>query len=175
MTEVTQALNEMKDVYAKLLGHSAPEIGPGWYAPFPPGVDPLRFALQELEDLKQLQARITTPVLPVAWVPRADVYALKDALLIRVEIPGVAKEGLKVLVQGDDCVVRGERKVFEGGTDVRPMEIESPYGPFERRFPLPPRSEPDRLTARCQDGILDIKIPSKALDMEAKEMKVEIA
>ena len=175
MTEVAQALNEMKDVYAKLLGHAAPEIGPGWYAPFPPGVDPLRFAMQELEDLKQLRARITTPVVPVAWIPRADVYATKDSLLIRVEIPGVAREGLKVLLHGDECVVRGERKPLEGTAEWTPLGVESPYGPFERRFPLPARAAADRLTARCADGILELRIPTPAVAAEPKEMKVEIA
>jgi HSP20 family protein len=174
MTEATQALNEMKDIYASLLGHPAPEIGPGWYAPFPPGVDPLRFAIQELEDLKQLRARITAPVFPVAWVPRADVFALEDALVIRVEIPGASREGLKVLVERDACIVRGERKPFENAKEVRPLGVECPYGPFERRFPLPARADADRLTARCVDGVLELRIPVLALVGEAKEMTVEI-
>jgi hypothetical protein len=37
MTEVAQALNDVKELYTRFLGQPAPEIGPGWYAPFPPG------------------------------------------------------------------------------------------------------------------------------------------
>lgn len=174
MTEVTQALDDMKTLYTKLLGSPAPEITAGWYAPFPPGVDPLAFAMREVRDLEQLAARMHVLPPAVAWIPRADLLAAKDALVIRVEIPGIAREGLKVLVDEGECIVRGERKPPEISAELRPVGVELSYGPFERRFALPRHADTGRLTAKYADGVLEVKIPIEA-EAAPKELKVEVA
>lgn len=174
MTEVTQALNEIKDLYNKFLGQPAPEIGPGWYTPFPPGIDPVRYAVQEVDELKKLLTLVKAPLVPVAWIPRADVYSARDAVLIRVEIPGVGRDHLKVLVAEGECVVRGERIAPETDRELRPLGLEFPYGTFERRFALPLHADPDKLTAKYADGVLEVRMPVRATPAP-KEMKVEIA
>ena len=166
MTEVASALNEVRSLYAKYLGQPAPEIGPGWYAPFPPGIDPIRYAIQEVGELKRHLA--------VAWVPRADVYGTKDAVVFHVEIPGVGREQVKVLVAEGECIVRGTRATATDQADLRPLGIELPYGAFERRFPLPIHADADKLVARYADGILEVTIPILEV-APPKEMKVERA
>ena len=173
MTEVTQALNDVRDLYTKFLGQPAPEIGPGWYAPFPPGVDPVRFAIQEVDELKRFLTQIRPPQAPVAWIPRADIHAGRDAIELRLEIPGVKRDGLKVLIAEGECVVRGERPAPEPDREMRPLSLEFPYGSFERRFPLPLHADADKLTARYADGILEVRIPIREA-VAPKEMKVEI-
>jgi HSP20 family protein len=174
MTEVTQALNEVRDLYAKFLGQPAPEFGPGWFAPFPPGVDPVRYAIQEVDELKRFLNQVGTRQFPVAWIPRADVYAGRDAVLIRVEIPGVGRDHLKVLVAEGECIVRGDRPAPKEERELRPLGLEFPHGSFERRFALPLHADGDKLTAKYADGILEVRIP--ILETPApKEMKVEIA
>ena len=174
MTEVAQALNEARDLYTKFLGQPAPEIGPGWYAPFPPGIDPVRYAIQEVEELKRYLAHVRTPETPVAWIPRADVYAGRDAIVIRVEIPGVDHDRLKVLAADGECIVRGERMAPKQDRELRPLGLEFPLGSFERRFALPLHADTDKLKALYVDGILEITIP--VLEIAApKEMKVDIA
>jgi len=174
MTEVTQALDDMKALYTTLLGGPAPEITAGWSAPFPPGVDPLAFAVQEVRDLEQLATRMQALPRTVAFIPRADLFAAKDALVIRVEVPGVAKDGLKVLVDEGECIVRGERKPFEISAELRPIGIELAYGSFERRFALPRHADTAKLTAKVADGVLEVRIPIEA-EAAPKEMKVEVA
>lgn len=166
MTEVASALNEVRNLYAKFLGQPAPPIGPGWYAPFPPGIDPVRFAIQEAAELKRHFA--------VAWVPRADIYGTKDAVTFRIEIPGVGREHVKVLVAEGECIVRGTRATAAGEGDLRPLELEIPYGAFERRFPLPLHADADKLVARYADGLLEVTIPILEV-APPKEMKVERA
>jgi HSP20 family protein len=173
MTEVAQALNEVRDLYTKFLGQPVPEIGPGWYAPFPAGVDPVRYAIHEVDELKRFLTQAGMRQVPVAWIPRADVFAGRDAVVIRVEIPGVGRDHLKVLVAEGECIVRGERPAPKEEQELRPLGLEFPYGTFERRFALPLHADPDKLTAKYTDGILEVRIP--ILDIPAlKEMKVEI-
>jgi HSP20 family protein len=174
MTEVAQALNEINDIYTRFLGQPAPEIGPGWYAPFPPGVDPMRYAIQEAAELKKLVAQVRSPMTPVSWIPRADAFTGRHEVLIRLEIPGVRRDHLKVLIAEGECVVRGERKAPESDRDLQPLALEFPYGTFERRFPLPLNAETESLTAKYADGVLEVKIPVREAPAP-KEMKVEIA
>jgi HSP20 family protein len=173
MTEVAQALNEVRDLYAKFLGHPAPEIGPGWYAPFPPGIDPVRYAMQEVDDLKRYLAQVRVAEQPVAWIPRADVYAGRDAIVIRVEIPGVGRDQLKVLVAEGECIVRGERTAPQQDRELRPLGLELLWGTFERHFALPLHADPDKLKAVYADGVLEVTIPVREA-VSPKEMKVEI-
>jgi HSP20 family protein len=70
--------------------------------------------------------------------------------------------------------VRGERPLPEEDRALRPLGLEFPHGTFERRFALPLHANPDKLTAKYADGILEVTIP--ILEAAApKEMKVQIA
>lgn len=158
MHEVDQALKEVQDLYKEVLGTPAPQVDPSSYLAFPPGVDPLRHTVEEIDQLKRLSRQWAMQIAPVAWVPRADLYSAKDGLLIRLEIPGVDRERLKVTVQGGECVVRGERKTPTGQTGLHPMNLELPFGPFERRFRLPEGSRAEGMQARYTDGVLELRL-----------------
>jgi HSP20 family protein len=173
VTEVMQALNEVRDLYTKFLGQPTPELGPGWYAPFPPGVDPVRYAVQEVDELKRFLLQARSPQIPVAWIPRADVFAGRESVVIRLEVPGVSRELLKVLVAEGECIVRGERPAPKDDLKLQPLGLEFPHGAFERRFALPLHAAPDKLKAKYADGILEVTIP--IVEAPPKEMKVEIA
>ena len=111
---------------------------------------------------------------PVAWIPRADLYAAKDVLVIRLEIPGIGKDDLKVCLAEGSCVIRGERKPASAAPELRPLGVELAYGPFERRFVLPRDADTAHLTARYGEGILEVRIPILA-EVAEKDVKVEVA
>ncbi len=171
MQDVTQALNEVKDLFHKVMGRPAPEIGPYAYAPFPPGVDPMVHTFQEVDYLKRISEGLLST--PPTWLPRADCFVTEDAFVVRMEVPGVARDDLKVFFSMGECVVRGERKQFEGPHETRPLAIERPWGPFERRFALPAGSHPEQISARYSDGVLELHVK---LDQARarKEMKIDI-
>jgi HSP20 family protein len=173
MQNVSEALNEVKELYQQFLGRPAPEIVPGTYLSFPPGVDPKNHALEEVEQLKKLSQHIATSPGPIAWVPRADTFATKDGLVMRLEIPGVDRDTLKVVVSGSECVVRGERKAVAGEEWMRPVVLERPWGPFERRFFLPAGTPSERITARYREGVLELKVVSDGTSIPG-EMTVEV-
>lgn len=173
MENVTQALNEVRGLFQKLVGRPAPEIAPYAYAPFPPGTDPVRFAIDEVEHLKKLaEQALLTPVVP-AWMPTADIHALEDALVIRIDVPGILREDLRVSVLGGECVVRGERKHAETAVE-QPLQLERPWGPFERRFLLPAGSRIDRIAARLDHGILELRVPFEAA-RKPEEKAIEVS
>lgn len=171
MENVTQALNEVRGLFQKVVGRPAPEIAPYAYTPFPPGADPVRYAIDEVEHLKKMaEQALLSPVAPT-WMPIADIYATDEEFVIRVEVPGLAREDIKVLVIGGECLVRGERKHAEAAVE-RPLQLERPWGSFERHFALPAGSRIDKITARLDLGILELKVPLEVRKPEEKTIEV---
>lgn len=174
MQEVNQALNEVRELYQKVLGRPAPDLQPGSFVAFPPGVDPLSLAVHEVQQLKHLSEQLAMAPRPVSWIPPADCFASKDTFVIRLEVPGIDRKDLKVFVAGGECLVRGERKQPEWQAEMRPLMIEHSWGPFERHFPLPEGCVLGKVSARCENGVLELRIPVEAREAP-KETKVEIA
>jgi HSP20 family protein len=172
MQPVSQALDDVKELYRKVLGQPAPEIAPGSYALFPPGVDPLQQTIREVEQLKQVAEQMRFAPRATAWVPPADGFVTPDGLVFLLEIPGADRDKLEVFVVGQECVVRGERKRVEMTPEARPLGLERPWGGFERRFPMPPGGHPDRVSARYTDGVLELKIATEKAKRQEKSVEV---
>lgn len=175
MHQADKALHEVKDLYAKLVGTPAPELQPSFFVPFPPGVDPVDHVVEEIEQLKKLSEQASTAPGPVAWVPQVDSFTAKDAWIFRLEIPGVKRENLKVFINGRECLVKGRRFLPEKETELRPISIERPWGPFERRFLLPEGTRPDKVTARYAEGVLELKFGVDGVAGVPQRKEVEVA
>jgi HSP20 family protein len=174
MQDVSTALSEVKDLYHKVVGRPAPRIEPQGYVPFPVGVDPVEFAVEEVRQMVRFASEMAAAPAPVAWIPRADAFVTKDGVLIQIEIPGVAREDVKVFSTGAEIVVRGERKPPAHASELKPLACERPWGPFERRFAVTPGTQLERISARCMNGVLEVNAIGSAIDTPG-EKSVEIA
>ena len=85
----------------------------------------------------------------------------------------MSREDLKVLVASGECIVRGERKLPANTAGVRPLSIERPWGPFERRFVLPVGSKPESVIARYLEGVLELRVPTNRGGI-LQETKVDV-
>jgi HSP20 family protein len=172
MNQVTRALDEVRELYQKVLGTPPPEIQPVSYIPFPPGVDLVDHAIREVSQLRQISEQLKFAPGPTSWAPPADTYTTDEAFVIRLEVPGIAREDLKVFIAGGECIVRGERKP-PSNVDEMPMTVERSWGPCERRFVLPSGCHTDRVSARCEDGVLEVRIDAEQRKTPS-ETKVEV-
>lgn len=106
------------------------------------------------------------------WVPAVDIVEEKDRFVLRADVPGVNPEDIDVSMDAGVLTVSGERRsesVDEEG-DVR--RTERSYGRFFRRFSLPDTADADAITAKSQNGILEVVIPKQAV-VEARRIAVE--
>jgi HSP20 family protein len=74
------------------------------------------------------------------WEAPIDVFETEDALIVLVALPGVDLEHIEVTQTPGALVVRGERPLPPELQNARILRMEIPYGHFERRIDLPPRS-----------------------------------
>ena len=177
MQPIEQALNELRTLHEQLNNAPAPEFGPEAFLPFPPGPDPVAFALDEVAHLKRLLEELSSapqnePQV-AQWSPRASVFAGDSSVTITVELPGVAKEEVAVTASSGELVIRGQRKPVPLTEGLQPLIVEQSFGAFERRFPLPAWASSERITARYTLGVLEIVL-TRGADTAAGEFRVEI-
>jgi len=97
-----------------------------------------------------------------AVTPRLNVHETETAYEVSAELPGVAKDNVKVTVAGDrvtiaaDCQTANERR--EGETVVY---AERTARRFLRSFALPSEVDDTTAQARLENGVLLLTLPKK--------------
>jgi len=71
------------------------------------------------------------------WQPPVDIFEDEHEIVIVVAMPGVPAERVQVISESGALVVRGVRALPFAGSRRRVLQLEIPYGAFERRIPLP--------------------------------------
>ena len=94
----------------------------------------------------------------VAWSPIVDIEETEQNYVIRVELPGLDKNKVKVVVENGVLTLSGERDLerkVEGKTFHR---VERSHGIFSRSFTLPEDVDPESVVANFKDGLLEIHV-----------------
>lgn len=73
-----------------------------------------------------------------AWEPPVDVLEADDEVLIIAALPGVADEAVRVVIEGANLILSGERTAPPQFRVSAIHRMELPFGRFERVVPLPP-------------------------------------
>ena len=94
-----------------------------------------------------------------AWTPPVEIYDTGDAIMVRVELPGVAKEDLHVELHENTLTLRGERKPDASIKEGQYYRQERAYGPFQRTFLLPAQVDSQKVQATSKDGLLELRLP----------------
>lgn len=113
--------------------------------------------------LEQLLHAVDRPTVSLGWVPRADIYETAETILIALEIPGVDRGDIDILIQGSYLKVSGVRAEPQASGCMRWHQMEISYGAFERVVALPQEVDPEHITATYRDGFLRIEIPRAAV------------
>lgn len=106
-----------------------------------------------------------------SWQPAVDMVETDDAFIVAAELPGMKKEDIKINVQDTTLRLSGARKPFS--EEQSKVRSELWYGPFSRSISIPGEINRDKITAKYQDGILQVTLPRKT-ESRAKEIKIEV-
>jgi len=104
------------------------------------------------------------------WAPAVDVAEETDKIVVKVEVPGMNENDLKVSFEDGLLSVSGERQ-FERKDDRNYHRIERTYGSFVRTFSLPRSVDAQKISANYVNGVLEIEIPKLE---EAKPKQIQI-
>ncbi len=101
------------------------------------------------------------PIFPegMEFRPTAELLEGKNDYTLKMDLPGMSKEEVKIEVEGNRIAVSGERKEQREEKDAKTYFSESTYGSFMRSFALPENIDESQVKAHFKDGVLRISIP----------------
>lgn len=108
-----------------------------------------------------------------SWIPMADIVETEDALLVTVELPGVAPGELAATTHGGDLILKGEKPKPAADAPARYHVAERAYGPFRRVIHLGVPVNTHKAEALMADGFLRIRFP-KVPNRRGEEVAIAV-
>lgn len=132
--------------------------------------DPVRDLLHLQERLNQLfeevlarsgAAQEPQSATGSAFKPPIDLCEEGGRYVLRIDLPGVAPEDVRVDVDDAGLSVRGERRPDASVPREAYLRAERPTGRFHVQLALPPSVDRGKVGARHREGVLEITLPKK--------------
>lgn len=105
------------------------------------------------------------------WAPAVDIAEQDDQYVVKIELPGVNKDDVKITLESNILTIRGEKKQEKEIKEDNYHRMERSYGSFQRSFTLPATVKSDKIDASFKDGILTVSLPKAE---EAKPKRIDI-
>lgn len=137
----------------------------------------LRELLKVQEKMNNLFKEVTQkPVMldtNTNWLPLADIYETKDNLIVKIDLPEVDENNIKVNIEGERLTVSGQRSLPKGVEPEQFHRQERFYGEFIRHFVLPYNIDQDNIDADYKNGVLTITMPKLTIKV-TKQIMVKV-
>lgn len=113
------------------------------------------------DDLISAKRRDATAAESKTLKPRIDVSESETAYEVEAELPGVAKEDVRISVDGNRVSFEAERKSSAAKEGETMIHTERTVQNFARNFTLPAEVDGERVEAKLENGILRLVLPKK--------------
>jgi HSP20 family protein len=120
---------------------------------------------REMERAVDSRAEEGSSVATSDWVPAVDIKEEDDAFMIVADIPGVDPKDIEVHMDNGVLTIKGEKETESKDEREGYKRVERSYGSFYRRFSLPDSADPEKISAKSNHGVLEVRI--------AKQEKVQ--
>jgi HSP20 family protein len=100
--------------------------------------------------------------------PAVDIYETLEGLVVKADLPGVAKDGLDIRVENNLLTIRGRAgHAAPGEALYREYELAH----FFRQFELNDKVDQLKISADLKNGVLTLNLPKAE---EAKPRRIEV-
>ena len=124
-----------------------------------------RFGISDSTEMEEYENAV--------WMPLTDIAEDKDNFILKLDLPGVSKDDVKISYSDGTLNISGERKQEKETKDAKFHRVERAYGKYFRSFTLPSMIKEDKIDAEFKDGQLLITVP-KAEEAKPKEIPIKI-
>lgn len=109
---------------------------------------------------------------PGGRFPRYDLHRVEgEGYRILMDLPGVDRSDVEVRTVGDELSISGERRRPDLPEGAEALRSERGFGRFRRSLRMPADVDRDAVSARMEDGVLEIRLPREE---RTRERTVEI-
>jgi HSP20 family protein len=102
-------------------------------------------------------------------LPEVNIFEEKDGYTLEAEMPGVNKDGLEVLLEGNELTIIGHRRSVPVTGEL--IFRESQTADYRRVFELDPAIDTSRIVAKMNQGVLTLTLPKSE---EVKPRKIVV-
>jgi len=106
------------------------------------------------------------------WVPALDVWETPTEVVYAFDLPGIPEDQISIEVKDDNLTVSGSREKVDETSENGFYRFERRYGTFARAVGLPHGSDQDNISARYQNGVLEVRVPKPE---EQKPRKIALS
>lgn len=99
-----------------------------------------------------------------------DIKDDENEIKMRFDMPGLSKDDVKVSVEDDVLVIKGQQKKEEGGDDTWWSKSSSHY---DTRLQLSDNCEKDKIKAELNNGVLYISIPKAKVERKVMDVQIQ--
>jgi len=112
----------------------------------------------QVQRKREVESKQESTIPSRAFVPVTDIFETDQALTLKLEMPGVAKDRVEVRVENDVLTIEGhiDFGVYE---NLRPLYTEYNVGNYARTFQLSSKIEQDGISAALKDGVMTLVLP----------------
>jgi len=87
-------------------------------------------------------------------IPLADIYETQDIYSVKLEMPGIVKENLDIVIDNDELKITAESAAEENAENLKYAEFRARN--FSRAFRLGNDVDRNRIDAKLENGILSL-------------------
>ena len=106
------------------------------------------------------------------WVPALDVWETPTEVVYAFDLPGIREEQITIEVKDETLTVSADREKTEETSEKGFYRFERRYGTFARAVGLPQGVDQDNISARYENGVLEVRVPKPE---EQKPKKIELS
>ena len=106
------------------------------------------------------------------WVPSLDVWETPTEVVYAFDLPGIREEQITIEVKDETLTISANREKTEETSEKGFYRFERRYGTFARAVGLPQGVDQDNISARYENGVLEVRVPKPE---EQKPKKIELS
>jgi HSP20 family protein len=105
------------------------------------------------------------------WIPAMDLVETDDHFVLKADLPGVAESDVNIVFENNVLTISGDRRTEHEAKKDGYYRLERTMGSFSRSLTLPEGIDADAVSAKYDNGVLEVRIPKPA---EAKPRRIQI-
>ncbi len=106
------------------------------------------------------------------WIPAMDLVETNDDFVLRADLPGLSEDDVNIELEDSVLTISGQRKAEHEERKEGYYRVERASGTFSRSLTLPEGVDPEKVSARFDRGVLEVRIPKPE---QRKPRKVTIS